>query len=220
MMGLIIGIYMEMSHPGFGFPALLSIGCLALILLSNFATEAINWLEILLVILGILLLLAEVFILPGFGIVGVMGILLVIFGLIAMLLPSFNTVHFSWNWQEWNLPAIEFVDQLAYNLAVIVAALIIVTLLARYVSPRLLKRSRIVLEGDQQGNVAGPEVNTLPIAGSEGEAFTSLRPGGKVLIQNHLYDALTEGGFIEQGEKVVVSKIQGSAIIVAKKIQK
>jgi membrane-bound serine protease (ClpP class) len=57
----------------------------------------------------------------------------------------------------------------------------------------------------------------LPQVGAEGKAFTSLHPGGKILIADDLYDALAEVGYIDKDEKVVVVKIQGSAIIVAKK---
>lgn len=217
MMGLIIGIYMEMSHPGLGFPAIIALLCLALIVLSHFATQTIDWLEILIVALGLILLLAEIFILPGFGIIGILGILCIVGGLIAMLLPSLTSVHFAWDWRDWNLPAIEFVEQLGVNVLTVVIALITIAFLARFVSPRILKRSRVVLETTQEGNIAGHEPQALPAVGTEGEAFTSLRPGGKILIQNHLYNALTEGNFIEQGQKVVVSKIQGSVIIVAKK---
>jgi membrane-bound serine protease (ClpP class) len=215
MIGLIVGIYLEMSSPGLGFPALLSLVCLGLILLSNFAAETIHWLEGLFVVLGIGLLLAEIFILPGFGIVGGIGLLLIIAGLLGMLLPNFQTTYFSWNWQEWNLPAMEFADQLIYHLAALVLAFLMIIVLARFVSPRLLKRSRIVLEEVHHQQETGLKI--LPAVGTEGEAFTSLRPGGKVLIQNHLYNALTEGDFIEQGHKVIVSKIQGNAMIVAKK---
>ncbi len=217
MMGLMIGVYMEVSHPGFGLPGIMALTCLALILLSNFAATAINWLEILLVVLGILLLLAEIFILPGFGVVGILGILLIVFGLGATMLPAMRATDFSWDWHQWSLHTFEFFERLIYYVVALILSILIIAVFARFATPRLLRRSRIVHQGDQEGSVAGPETKSLPPLGSEGEAFTSLRPGGKVFIENQLYDALAEATYIDKGEKVIVVKIEGSAIIVAKK---
>ncbi len=217
MMGLIIGFYLEMSHPGFGLPGITALICLGLILLSHFAIESIHGLEIFFIAAGILLIVAEFFVLPGSWFLGIIGILLTLFGVFAMLLPHFASFHFSWNWESWNLPTIEFMKLLTFYLGALVLALVIIAVLSRFVTPHLLKKSRIVLDSAQEGYVAGPEVTSLPREGAEGEAFTSLRPGGKILINFHLYDALSEGNFIEKGEKVVVSKIRGNVIVVAKK---
>lgn len=217
MMGLMIGVYMEMSHPGFGLPGIIAITCLALILVSSFATQVINWLEILFVIIGVLLFLIEIFVLPGFGLLGAVGIVLILFGLVTMMLPNIQSIQFTWNWHEWDINALEFFERLAYYSGALILSLLFMVLFSRYVTPRLMKKSRIVLEGDQEGSVAGPEKSSLPPVGSEGEAFTSLHPGGKVLIKNQFHDASASVGFIEKGEKVIVIKIVGSAIIVAKK---
>jgi membrane-bound ClpP family serine protease len=218
MMGLILGIYAEMSHPGFGVPGVMALTCLGFILMSNFATEAIGWLEILLVVFGILLLLTEIFILPGFGVIGILGILLILFGLVAGMLPDIRSIDFSWDMQQWSLQAFEFFYRLLYITSALVLSLVAIALFTRFVTPRLLKRSRLVLQGDQEGSVAGLETASLPLAGAEGEVCTTMHPGGKVRIENNLYDAIAETNYIEKGEKVVVVKIQGSAIIVAKKI--
>lgn len=217
MMGLIVGIYMETNHPGFGLPGGIALTCLALILLSNFATQAIHWLELFFLFGGILLLLIEIFILPGFGIAGVLGILLILFSLFAMMLPSIGSVEFLWNWQEWNLQALEFFNRLTYYSIALILSFVFIVISSRYITPRLFKKNRVILHTDQEGSVAGLESYALPPIGSEGEAQTSLHPGGKVKINDFFYDALTETAFIEKGEKVVVVKIQGSGIIVQKK---
>lgn len=217
MMGLAIGVYMEMSHPGFGVPGIIALTCLALILISNFATHVIHWLEILFVIIGVLLFLVEVFAFPGFGLMGAIGTVLILFGLIAMMLPNLNSLPWDWNWGAWDVHASEFFERLAYIGGALILSLLFMVLFSRYVSPRLMKKSEIILEGDQEGSVAGPEASTLPPVGSEGVAFTSLRPGGKVLIKDQFHDASAYLGFIDKGEKVVVVKILGSAIIVSKK---
>ncbi len=215
MLGLIIGVYMELSQPGLGLAGIIALICLGVILWPNFTLETIGWLEILIIAIGVVLVLAELFILPGFGFLAAVGTALILFVVFALLLPDFESVNFSWNWKEWNLATMEYMNDLAFYLGALVIALIIVILMARYLTPRLLTKSRVVLQTEQEG----PEPISLPAVHTEGVAFTSLRPGGKILIPPHLYDALSEGGFIERGEIVIVRKIQGNVIIVAKKIE-
>ena len=218
MMGLIIGFYLEMTHPGFGVPGITALVCLSLLLLSHFAIETIDWLEILFIVVGILLVLAEIFVFPSFGFLVGAGILLAFVGLIAMLLPRFESLQFSWDWHQWNLSTFEFMHLLTFYLGALLLALVLIALLARFATPRLLKKSRIILDSQQEGHVPEIESTPLPPIGAEGEAFTSLRPGGKIQMNFHLYDAMTEGDFIDRGEKVIVSKIRGNVIIVAKRL--
>ncbi len=212
MIGFLIGAYLELSQPGVGAPAALALVCLGLILLPGFIIGTIGWLEILCIAMGIALILVEMLLLPGFAMLAVAGLAFILFGIIALFLPHLDSLHFSWNWNEWNLATIEWMKCLAFYSSALIIGFCLIAFLARFVSPRFLKKSPIVLETEQE-----PERGTLPAIDSEGEAFTSLRPGGKVLIRYHLYDALTEEGLIEKGEKVVVSKIRGNVIVVAKK---
>jgi len=216
MMGLAIGVYMEMSHPGFGVPGIIALTCLVLILISNFATHVIHWLEILFVVIGVLLFLVEVFVFPGFGLLGAIGAAFILFGLIAMMLPNFHAFP-TWDWGQWDIHALEFFERVVYLGGALILSLLFMILFSRYISPRLMKKNKMILDTDQEGSIAGPAISTLPPIGSEGEAFTSLRPGGRVLIHERFYDATAYLGFIDKGEKVVVVKILGSAIIVAKK---
>lgn len=218
-MGLIIGIYMEVSHPGFGFPGIMALTCLALILLSSFATEAIHWLEVLLIALGVLLVLGEIFLLPGFGILGILGIACILFGIFAILLPQMENMPFPWDMQEWSLQMHAFFQKLVWEVGALILSLVCIVLLARFVMPRLLRKSPLVLQDDPKGEALSPEKSTLPPLGTEGEALTPLRPGGKVMVDGRVYDALTEGNFIEKGDKVICVKIQGNEIIVAKQFK-
>jgi membrane-bound serine protease (ClpP class) len=212
MIGFLICVYLELSQPGVGLSAALALVCLGLILLPGFVIGTIGWLEILCIAMGIGLIFIELLLLPGFAMLTVAGVGFILFGIIALFLPHLDAVHFSWNWNEWNLATIEWMKCLAFYISALLIGLSLVAVLARFVKPRLLKKSPIVLQTEKE-----PEPASLPAIDSEGEAFTSLRPGGKVLIRFHLYDALTEEGLIEKGEKVIVSKIRGNVIIVSKK---
>ncbi len=213
-LGLIIGVYMEMSHPGFGFPGVLALICLCFILLSSFAAEAASWLEIIILIAGLILLGVEIFVLPGFGIAGVLGILLTLFALFTLMVPTAGPLEFNWDWDQLNFATLAFIERLGYFIGTLLLSLIIIALLARYLTPTFLRKSRIILEGDQEGSVAGLETKAMPVVGTEGITHSSMRPGGKILINNQVLDAVTDGIVIDKGEVIVVKKIDGSRIIV------
>jgi membrane-bound ClpP family serine protease len=216
MMGLILGVYMEMQHPGMGVPGIVALICLGLVLLSHFSTQAVDWLEIVFVFVGILLLLIEVFILPGFGVTGILGVLFILFGVGALLLPSWESTQFSWSGEGWNLSAIAFMNRLEWLLGSLLLSSLIILLIAKFLTPRVLARNKMISQETQEGSVAGLEKDQLPLKGAEGRALTPLHPGGKIQIGDQIYDALSEGELIDRGAKVFVSKIQGCVIFVTK----
>jgi membrane-bound ClpP family serine protease len=96
-------------------------------------------------------------------------------------------------------------------------AFAIILLLARYVTPKLAGFSKFVLAGhEQKGYIAGDNPQELPAPGSRGEAVATLRPAGKVMINDQLYDAISQGAFIEKGQEVIVDHLDGSVIVVRK----
>lgn len=214
VMGLIIGIYMELNHPGFGVPGILGAICLALILLSSFAVQAASWLEVILLVSGIILLLIEFFVMPSFGVLGVVGILLTFGGLFALMIPHFGSADFNIDLSHLNLVALAVLNRLAWLCGALILSVIAILILARYFSYNFRLFDRLVLKGEQEGYIAGMEASSLPKLGTKGIAFTTLRPAGKVQIDDRLFDAITKGGFIERGTPIVVAKLEGSKIIV------
>ena len=215
MMGLIAGFYLELQHPGTGFFAGIGAICLSLILLSHFSFQTIDWLELIFLVAGGLLILTEVFLLPGTFICGLLGGLLFLVGLFGLLLPSWGHTPFSFNPQEWSLSAIHFVQKLEWLFVSLILSLILILILSRLFTPMLFKKGKIILEQDQTGTVAGLLPNELPSLGNEGIVITPLLPGGKVTIQGKLYDVLSDGPFFDKGAKVVVSEIRGRVIVVS-----
>ena len=220
MMGLMIGIYAELSHPGFGVFGALALVCLGLILLSGFASQAIDWLEIIVLVVGVALLAIEVFVLPGFGVVGILGILLMLGALCSLLLPSLPGVSFSYDVSQWSLSAVEIVKRMGWLVGTILLSIIIMTVISRFISRRKVVLKHLVLEGEQDtedGYIAVPSASSLPGIGQEGIAYTSLRPSGKVLIHGILLDAQAENFFIEKDEEVVVCRREGGRVVVRSK---
>ena len=216
--GMMIGFYIEINTPGFGIFGSIGIVCLALILLSGFSVYAINWIELIILIAGIIFLAVELFIIPGFGVIGMVGILLIIAGIFALMLPNLNQIEFSAK-GLYSLAAIDFLHSLLWLCGAFVVGFIIIVLLAKYVMPRSGLFLRLVLRNEQtckEDHVTGSKSKDFPKVGDRAEAYTPLRPSGKIMIGKDIFDALAEGGFIDKGEKVIISRLDGNKIFVRK----
>jgi membrane-bound serine protease (ClpP class) len=217
-LGLLLGFYVELSSPGFGIAGTVALTCLFLIILSSFALEIANWLELILLLVGIVIILVELFVLPTFGLLGFIGIIFFLVGLFGMMLPGIGSVSFEFDTQTLNAAGQAFFERLAWLCGTLVVGFIIMILLGRYVTPSLAGFSRFVLSGREQdasqGYISGDNPQDLPQPGSKGEAISTLRPAGKIMIHDVIYDAITAGSFIEKGKPIVVVKLDGSVIVV------
>lgn len=206
---IIGGLYFELQTPGVGFPLFAAITALLLYLIPYYLNGLAEYWEIITLFIGILLLIAEIFIIPGFGVAGAAGIALTVVSLVLIML---NNDFFNF----------EFVP-----LGDIVTATIVATsgitggvLLLFFGGARLTKTkafSRIALNDTQQSS-QGYTVSTIPntFMGKTGTAYTVLRPSGKVMIDDQIYDAFTRGDYIEKGEIVIVVEIEGVTLKVKK----
>lgn len=217
-MGLLIGAYLELNHPGLSFPGVVAGVCLFLIILSSLSLEIANWLEVIFLLTGITLLLLELFVLPTFGILIFIGALLALAGIVGMLVPGISSVDVEPNTQVLNAAGQFVMQRVAWLSGAFVLSGIIIALLARYAMPKFAGFHRLVLSGDEQdasrGFVAGENPKDLPQPGTEGEVFATLRPAGKIIVKDQLFDAMSYGALIESGEKIVVIRLEGNVIIV------
>jgi len=213
MIGL-AALYIEIKSPGFGLPGLIGICCLSLVFFGQYLVGMADYSELLLLIAGVLLLGIELFVLPGFGIAGVSGILFIAVGMILAL-------------QDFVLPSPELpwqADLLTRNIAQVlgagVAAFVVSMLFFRYLLPRV--GSLVVgpyLSTTLESAHADSKEAELARIGDSGVALTFLRPAGKVEIRGGRLDAVSEAEFIEKGTPVIVSGIEGNRIIVSRKTQ-
>ena len=218
LLGLMMGIYMEMSSPGFGIPATIALLCLFLIILSSLSLDIANWLEVILLLAGLVIILVDLFLLPTFGLLGFIGVIFFIAGLFGMLLPGISNVNFDFDTQTWNSAGEALLSRLGWLSGTFLAGFLLMLLLGRYVTPRFAAWNRFVLSGSEQdasqGYFAGEDPNKLPQPGQKGEVLSTLRPAGKVVIDGTIYDAMSNGNFIEKGTQVVVAFLDGSVIVV------
>jgi len=220
MLGLLVGGYLEFNSPGFGLPGALGLTCLVLIIMSNLSLDIANLLEVIFLLVGIGLIIVEFSLLPTGGILGLVGAVFFIGGLFAIMLPGVGSVDYELDTQTFNAAGEDFFMRLAWLCGTIAVAFGVIVVLAQYVTPSFAGLNRFVLSGHEQnadeGFIAGDDPNTLPQPGEKGEVLATLRPAGKVEINQKIYDAVTAGGFIEKGERITVERLDGSVIVVNK----
>ena len=150
---------------------------------------------------------------PGFGITGIFGIILTIIGLFALMLPGIDKLNFL-EPETFRLVGETFVERLAWLFGGLVFAIVAIILMARFFSDRYFRFSKLILKGEQEGYVSGIPKEMMPAIGALGETVTPLRPSGKVHIGENMFDAMSQGDFIEKNTPVEVLKIEGSKVIV------
>lgn len=212
IMLIIGGIYFELQTPGLGFPILEALTA-ALLYFAPLYLEglAANW-EILIFIIGLVLIAVELFVLPGFGVSGILGILFIISGLALAMVGNVGP-DFS------NVPAREiFSSFLLVIIAFFISISASIFLGAKLLTARGVIGNTLALNTVQDTSAGFSTANESmrSLVGKTGMAYTVLRPSGKVEIEDNLYDATALSGFIEKGVVVKVVKYETSQIFVVK----
>ena len=199
------GLIAEIKTPGWGLPGTVGLIALALFFGSSYIVELASVMDIVLFVVGLVLLALEIFVIPGFGITGIAGILLIFASLFLSLIPSgplldFNTISVA-------------IIQLT---GAVVAAFILILILAKFL-PKSRAFSRLILadeERAEQGFVSYPSEKEL--IGQKGIALTTLRPAGTAEFNGKRYDVMADWEYIEQGSKIVVLRVEGVKVVVKK----
>ncbi|MDP1879600.1 MAG: hypothetical protein Q8K60_01510 [Parachlamydiaceae bacterium] len=218
MMGLIIGGYLEFSQPGLSFPGFIAVTCLFLMILSHFSLELAGWLELIILLTGLTLIIVELFLVPTFGLLGVFGVILFIIGLFGMLLPNIDSVQIEPDTKTINAAGEYFLRRLAWLSGTFILSLILIGLLAKHVLPRFSGMNSLILSGNEQdaskGFTAGLDRSKMPLPGTIAIVYATLRPAGKIVIDQKIYDALSDFDFIPEGEKVIVTRVEEGGVFV------
>ncbi len=212
VMMIVGGIYFELQSPGIGFALVVAIlGAVLYFAPLYLEGVAQNW-ELILFIIGLVLLAVEIFVLPGFGIAGVAGIVAVILGL------SFAAID---NDLLRHLPTGEITVGwiLQPILIVIIAATAALTggllLSKRFLTGTTPLQRKVVLTAEmapEQGYVSHPQVAS-ELIGKTAEVAAVLRPSGRVIIDGIYYDAIAEEGqFIPRGKQVIITRFEGGVV--------
>lgn len=203
----LIALYLEITSPGFGVPGTVSIIAFAVLFFSGGMIGTLESLELLMFLLGVALLAVEVFLIPGFGITGISGLLLMAGGLV-LSRQSFVFPEGEWQWELF-----------ARNVLLVFGTFVLAFLLMGVIMiffPRIPLFRRLILNADPVPGPGGTssEADTVPLTGSRGIARTHLRPVGRVDFDGEEYPVLTGGEWIEAGSSVVVTERAGNRIVV------
>jgi membrane-bound serine protease (ClpP class) len=197
-----LGIIVEMRTPGFGVPGALGITSLALFFWGHWLVRLAGWEEILLVLLGLVLLAVELFVIPGFGITGILGILALIAGLTLSLVGAGATAEI----------VIGAITRVAVSLLVALAASVA---LLRFL-PKLPFGRQLILQtglGADTGYASAPESDRQWL-GKQGTAVSPLRPAGIADIDGKRVDVVSQGEWIDAGAAITVIRVDGNRIVV------
>ena len=211
IMIIIGGIYFELQTPGIGFAIIAAI-IAALLYFAPLYLEGLasHW-EILIFIAGVALIAVEIFAIPGFGVTGITGIVLVVIGLTLSLI---NNVGFDFT------PVNS--DKIISSLFLVIISIFIAIIASYFITRSLFTRNRLfgslaldTIASSSEGFTASDK-NYQEKVGRTGIAHTILRPAGKVNIGEEVFDATAVTGYIEKGDKIEVVRYETGQLFVKK----
>ena len=201
----LLGILVEIRTPGFAVPGAVGLLSLGLFFWGHWIVQLAGWEELLLVGGGVILLGLEIFVVPGFGVAGIAGIVALVTGLAMTLIGAGATGGV----------IIAALGRVAVS--ILVALLSGVALLRAL--PRLPFGRRLVLGSDMQAaqGYASPPAGDHLQLGHTGTALSPLRPAGIADIDGARVDVVSEGSFIPAGATIEVVRVDGNRIVVREK---
>ncbi len=213
IMVIVGGIYFEIQSPGIGFPLAAAIMAALLYFAPLYLEGLAEYWELLIFFAGLILIVIELFAIPGFGVAGVAGVIAVVTGL---ALSLFDNVVF----EEREFTG-EGINLLMKSFGLVIVSAFLGLASSLWAANKLLTSqafSNLALRTEQpldEGYI-GVDLEQNELIGKKGIAHTVLRPSGKVSIKDKIYDAKSEYGFINKGEKIKVIRYETGQIYVTK----
>ncbi len=197
------GLLAEIKSPGWGVPGTAGLVALTLFFGTSYILQLASVIEIIMFIIGVALILLEIFVIPGFGIAGISGIILVFASLFFSLVGGDPFLDF------------ELVSRAIIQLSIsLVLALVLIFVLAKYL-PKTSIFNKFVLSVSEK-SVDGFSSHSFAedLIGAEGIALTTLRPAGTGEINGRRVDVMTESEYVEKGKKIKVLAVDGIRVLV------
>ena len=213
LFGAVFLLSTEMSNPGIGIPGFLGTLCLMLFFWSQYLDGNAHWLEILLFVVGMVFIVLEVFVVPGFGVFGIGGLLMIVTGIV-LASQTFIIPRSSEDW-----------ERLPVSLSLVLAAsggfFAGIFFIRKYLTTMPMFR-RIMLNPPGSDESISPTqreareslVDRTHLLGKKGVTTTPLVPAGKARIGNELVDVITDGRMIERDQPVEVVDVTGNRVQV------
>lgn len=205
--GLVL-LFIEFKTPGFGIFGILGIGFILVFFGSKYVAGLAGQEELLLFLLGFCLVLLEIFLAPGLFLPAILGLVLMIGSLVWAMADLWPKQEIDWSINFFRLPLLELGQ--SFGLAFILG----------YLALKLLGMTPMGKSMILETTIKGTNSDNFPFKteiDQSGVALTELYPVGKVEINGKIYEARSNMGKIEKGEKVIVLKKSGFELLVEKK---
>ena len=208
IMIIIGGIYFELQTPGMGFPSVAAITAAALYFLPLYLTGIVSSWVVLMFLGSLILLLLELFVIPGFGIAGFSGIGLMVAAIFIGLLENFS-FH----------PGHIDMGSLWRALATLISGIALGAAAIAYLSSKFAPKwlaipSELTLSQKVEDGYIGVDTSVSAYIGHRAKAITDLHPSGKIEIDGEMLDAVSLMGYIEAGTTVKVVRHENAQLYV------
>lgn len=210
IMLIIAGIYFELQTPGVTFPIILALAAAVFYFAPLYLDGLAQHWEIIVFVIGVILIALEIFVIPGFGITGISGIALVVLGLTFAMIDN----------HVFELGYSKALPEIFKSFMVVILSISLSLFLSIYLSSKLITSSRIeglALKAEQtreQGFLSVDDKSNL--LGKTGITVTMLRPSGKIEIDGEVLDALSEIGYINANEPIIINRYESGQLYVTK----
>lgn len=204
------GIYFELQTPGMGFPSVAAIVAALLYFMPLYLTGIVSSWIVLLFLAGLILLLLEIFVIPGFGITGIAGALMMVAAVFIGLLENFS---FSPDEFDYDFSAV-WKACLTMLLATAAAIGGILFLTSRFGPKFITNRSELHHSQRVEDGYIAVDASLSALVGAEAVTVTDMHPSGKITIEGNEYDAVSQRGYIESGTAVKVVRYENAQLYV------
>ncbi|MGD8451895.1 MAG: NfeD family protein [Phycisphaerae bacterium] len=216
---VLIGAYIEFQSPGLILPGATAAVALVIFLAAPFAAGLADVWTFVLLGLGLILLAAEIFVIPGFGVAGILGIALIVIALIGTFVPSEpapggpdDAPWFSWPSLPGTWNALQ--QGIIYLSGSIIIAFIGILLVIRYLPQTAIGRRLIPPNPEHRTLTLNDPRQAVALIGEVGIVTGDLRPGGQARFGQEIVDVQSQGEYVEAGRRVQVLRHEGMRIVV------
>ncbi len=204
------GLYLEFKTPGASLPGIVGVCALALFFGSRAVVGLADWLDIILVVVGLILIFSEIFIIPGFGIVGVLGIVSLVLGVVlSFTFTEFTLPQYSWEWQRF--------EDAGFTLTLTALCFVVFVIATWKLLPKTPAYKYVVLGNQQlpsEGYTVQPSEIADSVLGMQGVAASMLRPAGRGRFGDKTLQVVSVAEYIEEGTPIVVVQVEGNRYVV------
>ena len=199
-----LGILFELQSPGWGIPGTFGAICLTLSLGASYIAELATMTDLIIILVGVALLLVEVLFIPGFGVAGIAGIGVILWGLYSLLLPD--------------IPVGEEIKSMALTgLTIGIFGGIIALILLFRIMIKTKFWTKLTSPGiESQEAGFSTSIGLEDEVGKNGVAVTDLRPSGWITVDDKRIFVVSEGDYIDQGDPISILSVEGNRVVVRK----